>query len=675
MTASGRAAAVHRPPRTGLVALALVVVTWLVFAGAGSHEFVNYDDPDYVTDNSHVRAGLSGENVGWALTAHVASNWHPLTWMSHMIDVSLFGQNPQGHHATSVLLHGLNAGLAFWALLRLTGAVWRSAGVAAVFALHPLRAESVAWIAERKDVLSGLFFFLCLWAYARYAEQRRHGQPAWRWYGLAVGSLALGLMAKPMLVTVPCLLLLLDVWPLRRTSGNGNTRPSEDWPRLVAEKIPFLLLAVGSSIVTYIVQRDSGAVTDALSRSARLANAVVSIPRYVGKLVWPSGLAALYPHPGHWSIFVVVLALLFLGGLTVLVIQQRAARPWLAVGWLWFVGMLVPVSGVVQVGLQSMADRYTYLPAVGFALAGVWCLAEWLGPARQAWGALLAAFALLTVAQVRVWRNSVTLFHHTVAVAGEGNYLAYDNLGIALGHAGDPEGAIASYRRALEIRADYPNANNNLARALAERGRLPEALELYRRALRVKPEQIEIHNNFANALSDAGAIDEAIEHYQFVLAREPGHVNARNGYAVALAMKDRLPEAEAAFRQVLCEDPANVTAFSNLGNVCALLGRRDEAALLYQRAMAAQPNDPRTPYNLANVLVELGRTAEAIGQYQRAVALAPVNPDAHAAWGHALARLGRRDEALQHLRLALQQQPGHPQATAWLAALTGTAPP
>ena len=673
------------------IGAALFVLTALLFARACGNGFVNYDDPDYVTANPHVQAGLGTAGARWAFTAETASNWHPLTWLSHMLDVSLFGRNAGGHHATSVLLHALSAALAFAALRRLTGALWTSALAAALFAWHPLRVESVAWVAERKDVLSGVFFFACLWAYAAYAERRRAAQPCAAPYVSLLVGFALGLMAKPMLVTLPCVLLLLDFWPLRRFGGAlspvATANPAADlvarpepFSFLVLEKLPLFALAAASCFVTYHAQSAGGAVTAALSFDARVANAVVSVGRYLGLFLWPSNLAVLYPHPGHWPAGRIAVGIGIIVAFSWLSWRQRQHRPWILIGWLWFLGMLVPVIGLVQVGLQSIADRYTYLPGIGLELAVLWTAREFfrrdparsLGTSQRATSlagiGVLGGFALLTFAQLGVWKDSLTLFTHTIAVAGEGNYLAYDNRGIAWGDRGEVDKAVADYEHALAIRPDYPNANNNLGRVLAERGQLDAAIAHYRTALARAPAMLEVHNNLANALSDAGRLDEAIEHYQFVLQRNPNHVNALNGYGVALASKGQLAEAEREFRHVLEIEPDNTSAISNLGNVYAISGRRAEAEKLFERSLTLHPDAPRTLYNLGNVLSAKGDLSAALDMYLRAVKLAPTNPDAHAAAGLTLLRLGRSREAIPQLETALQLRPNSPQIQQWLEA-------
>ena len=649
--------------RSVWISIVLFVGTAVLFWRTAGHDFVNYDDPDYVTANEHVKRGLGVATVTWAFRSGEASNWHPLTWISHALDVSLFGLDPRGHHVTSVILHAINAVLAFVVLRRLTGAMWTSALAAALFAWHPLRVESVAWVAERKDVLSGTFWFLTLWAYARYAQEGR----AARWYFAGLAAFALGLMAKPMLVTLPCVLLLLDAWPLRRMTR-------ENFSRMVAEKTPFFALAVGSSAVTYLVQQAGGSVSVELGLGARLANAAVAAACYLGKFLWPVDLAVLYPHPGYWPAATVAMCGAVVAGLTIVALWQRGTRPWLAVGWLWFLGTLVPVSGLVQVGLQSMADRYTYLPMLGVHIAALWTLRDWVGSvgarraATTAAGLALLGCAALTWRQLGVWKNSLTLFNHAIAVT-KNNYLAHNNRAIWLCDHGRMEEGIADYQRSLAIRPDYPEANNNLGRLLVQQGRAAEAVPMLRRALAGKPRSVEVRNNLANALSDAGALDEAIEHYEVILRQQPRHVNALNGLGVALAMKGRPADAKIAIEESRQVAPDNAAAHNNLGNVCSMLGLRTEAIAHYRRAAELKRDDAH-PLTLAGaLLLEEGKIAEAIAAYRAAVQRAPQDADARAWLGLALARSGEREEALRELQAALQLRPDHPQARTWLEAV------
>ena len=577
--------------------MALFGLTALLFSRAIGNDFVNYDDPDYVTENPRVEAGLNAAGIGWAFMSGEASNWHPLTWLSHMADASLFGDDPRGHHATSVVLHAVNAALAFLVFARLTGALWSSALVAALFAWHPLRVESVAWVAERKDVLSGMFWFLVLWGYAEYARRRgpSGGGGAGRWYAFSLVAFAFGLMAKPMLVTLPCVLLLLDAWPLQRLAGSkGAWRGT--LVRLVVEKLPFFALAAASSVVTYLVQKGGGSVSMALGWDARAANAAVALVRYLGKFLWPADLAVLYPHLGHWPGGVVLGCVLVVAALSAVAWWQRRRRPWIAIGWLWFAGTLVPVIGLVQVGLQSMADRYTYVPMLGIQLALVWTGRELArSPAARRAATVISVVALtagavLTWRLIGVWRNSFTLFDHAIAVT-HGNYLAYDNRGLHQFREGKVEEALADYRRALEINPTYLNAHNNLGYALAQQGRYAEAVATYRAALRSNPGHLEVRNNLANALADLSQLPEAMEHYEFVLAKDPSHVNALNGSGVALAMQQRLPEAKQRLERALQVAPDNPSAHHNLGNVYSMLGLKEEAQRHYRRA--TELNEPR----------------------------------------------------------------------------------
>jgi len=534
-------------------ALLLFALTLLLFARSCGNDFVNYDDPDYVTANPQVRAGLSLEGIRWAFTSGAASNWHPLTWLSHQLDVTLFGLNPRGHHATSVFLHALNAALAFLAFRRLTGAAGTRLVCAALFAWHPLRVESVSWVAERKDVLSGCLWFVTLWAYAVYTERRRPGGTgAGRWYAATLVAFALGLMAKPMLVTLPCVLLLLDGWPLRRAAA------VRDWLPLVREKLPFF--------------------------------ALVAVARYLGKVLFPVELAVLYPHPGTWPAPRVLAAGALVAACSALALWQLRRRPWIAVGWAWFLGALVPVIGLVQVGVQSMADRYTYLTVPGLQLAVLWTLRELLPrrPAAVLAGTALAAAAVLTWRQQGVWRDSETLFSHALAVT-ERNYVAHDNRGLHRQGQGRVDEALADYRASLAIHPGYLNAHNNLGHALARLGRPAEALPHYRAALAAQPAHPEVRNNLANALSDLGQLDEAMEHYAFVLARDPDHVNALNGSAVVLALRGQPAEARARLERSLRLDPANAGAHHNLGNVLSMLGDAAGAARHYARARELTP--------------------------------------------------------------------------------------
>jgi tetratricopeptide (TPR) repeat protein len=746
-----------------VVCLVLALITFAIYAPVVRNGFVDYDDSDYVVANPHVQGGLTLENIVWAFKTGHASNWHPLTWLSHELDCQLFGQRAGAHHLVNVMFHVANTLLLFLLLRRATAALGRSALVAAIFALHPLHVESVAWVSERKDVLSALFFLLTLWAYVRYADKTRGQQsssqkpqhsntPTLRiasnpsihqsinplipsraaplYYCLALFFFALGLMSKPMLVTTPFVLLLLDYWPLGRVSSpwsvasclnSGATRPDPDLRttdyglpavgsakagpgtasfNLFLEKVPFFLLSAASSVITFVVQRKGGAVSSltTLSVGARVANAVVSYARYLGKTFWPVNLSVLYPHPGHWPAWCVgastVLLLAIFAGVLILARQ----RPYLAVGWFWFVGILAPVIGLVQVGTQSMADRYMYLPLIGLSVAAVWGVAGVIwndadqteeGTARHdlasantqlpgdkprppAAGAIavaiLCACACLTSLQLRYWRNSETLFRHATEVTS-GNYLAYNNLGFYLSKRGRAAEAMRDYQKSLEINPSYADALNNYGFALAGQKRYREAIGYYEAALRVHPGNVEVENNFGNALSELGQLDAAVGHFLVALRQNPEHADAQNGLGITLAMQGKLDEAIGHFRAALRARPGYASAHSNLGNALAAQHKFAEATAEYEDALRLEPNDARSQNNLGNVLAEQGRLEEAIVRYTRALELNADNPEAHFNLGMALLRRGDRESALPHFTAALRLKPDYTEARKQLEAL------
>ncbi len=701
------------------LALLVLVLFWPALQGG----FVNYDDPDYLTANRQVQAGLTWASVQWAFTTGHASNWHPVTWLSHLLDWQLFGERPAGHHFTSILLHALNAALVFLAFRALTGTLWRSFAVAALFALHPLRVESVAWLSERKDVLSTAFWLLAMLAYAAYVKsaQRDRADAPGRsflvnpYYLLTAFCLALGLMAKPMLVTLPCVLLLLDFWPLRRTrfltaneaeasESKATLGPSEsgvasDLERrpparrepeqtsrragpeagvpLLVEKLPLFALVIASSVITFLVQRAGGAVSplSGLPLTARLANAVVSYARYLAKGLWPTDLAVLYPHPGHWPVAVVVGCGVLLAAFTVGALWLRRRQPWLAVGWFWYLGTLVPVIGIVQVGIQSMADRYTYVPMLGIALAVVWGAFE-LAARSQGWRAagavltvLYAALCLvLTREQITFWRDSETLFRRTVAVT-KNNYLAYNNLGFDFSSQGRLQEAREMYERSLAINPNYEEARNNLGYALAKLGRPAEAIPHYEAALRLKPTLAEAHNNLGNAFADLGRVDEAVARYRRALELNPEHADANNNLGIALAMQGQFDEAIQHLEKSLRLKPKNASAHGNLGNAYAVQRKFDDAARHYAAALELNPNDAQTHNNLGNILAEQGKLPEALAQYEQALKLQAQNPEAQFNLGMVLLRQSKPIEALPHFREALRLKPDYADAKRQLEAL------
>jgi Flp pilus assembly protein TadD len=576
--------------KSTLALILLVAVTCAVYLPVANHGFITYDDGAYVTENPHVRAGLTWDGVRWAFTTGHAANWHPLTWLSHMADWEAYGNKPGAHHLVSLAFHVVNLLLVFRILLLMTGAVWRSLVVAGLFALHPLHVESVAWVAERKDVLSACFGLLTLWAYCRYAA--RPG--LWR-YALALLLFALGLMAKPMLVTWPFVLLLLDWWPLGRwrrregevrrknpgvrsqESGVRSQNPVSSWGLLLLEKVPFLLLAVASSVVTFLVQRHGGAVAAMATwpLEMRVANAVIAYVAYLWKMVWPVNLAVMYPLPTAFSPELAAGAALFMGIVTLGVVWRARWQPYLAVGWLWYVGTLVPVIGLVKVGEARMADRYTYLPLIGVFVLVVWVVAEWAGRWRRgrlvaglAAMAVLVACGAVTVRQVGVWKSTVSVFEHAVA-AGEASATAYNNLGVDLADQGRFAEEIVQYRKGLRLDPYHIEILNSLGAALASQGRFDEAVVTLRKALRLNPEYAEAHSNLGAALASQGHLDEAIAHLERALRRQPDDAKARNNLGGALTLQGRFDEAIVQFNLALRLKPDYEDARKNLRRALA----------------------------------------------------------------------------------------------------------
>ncbi len=618
-----------------LVAVGLVAAVLVVFAQTATFEFVSYDDPLYLTENPAVRDGLTADSVRWAFTTFHATNWHPLTWLSHLVDVELYGFAPAGHHLTNVALHAAGAVLLFLAFARMTGQRWPRALVAVLFAVHPLRAESVAWVAERKDVLSTFFAAAVLLAWAGYVAR-----PTLRRYLLVAALFALGLLAKPMLVTLPCVLLLLDVWPLRRlpVAPLDGTRAG----RLVAEKLPLVVMAAASSAVTVLAQRDALGSLVELPLAARLGNALVAWVAYVGTSIAPIGLAVFYPHPvGGRPLWQPALAGLLLLAVTATVLLQLRRRPYLAVGWLWFAGSLVPVIGLVQVGSQAMADRYSYLPQVGLWLLLAWGLAELVErrPAltRAVVAGSLAALVVLMVAawrQTATWSSSVTLYQRALACT-TANWVAHANLAEVLLAAGRAEEGAEHARAALAINPQSPVAAALVGDAALRLDRPAEAVTAYR------------------AARDLGA-GGAVAAYRLGTAYR--------------ALGDRR-ETVAAYHAALALDPGFVPARTNLGVELLFARQSDEAAAVLCDPTAAAAADPLLHFNCGLALASLERLAEAAPRLRRATELNPAHAPSWRALAVVLDRLGRAGEAREAIVRALELEPGNREAAAFLAGL------
>lgn len=628
--------------RNQLIVLLLILATIAVYWHAKENTFVDADDPLYITENVHVRSGLTIDNAIWALTTGHAANWHPLTWLSHMVDCDLFGLNPGWHHLMSVLFHLVSTALLFLVLTKMTGQFWQSAFVAAVFALHPLHVESVAWAAQRKDVLAGLFCFITILVYTFYVEKRRKTD-----YLLVLFFFSLGLMAKPMLVTLPFLLLLLDYWPLRRyTISKENLRsgsPRQEHQQtphiwfLVKEKIPLLVLSTISSVITFIVQQRGGAVSSwsFLSLDSRISNALVAYIKYLGKTIWPVDLAAFYPHPlTSLPLWQPLAAGVVLIAISVLAIRTRRALPYLSVGWFWFVGTLVPVIGLVQVGEQSMADRYMYIPLIGLSIIMAWGTSDLLAKLVNrrtiltiAGCIVMVALMGLTHSQVSYWRDTLTLFDHAARVTTN-NYVALANIGTVFQSRGKMDTAIQYYERSLTLNKSYELARFNLAVALQARGENEKAIAQYLGALQLEPRNAAAHYGLATLLSERGQIQESANHYFKALQIEPEYWQAYYGLGVTFSRAGILDSAIIHFEKALELEPNYPYAHFQLGAAFHRKGQLVDAAIHYSRAIKLKPDYGAAYVNLGAVFHQQGRIAEAIEQYQLALRLNPENVEA-----------------------------------------------
>ena len=645
----------------GFISLLLALATLAVYFPVRNYGFVDYDDSGYFFSNPHVLAGLTWSSIHWAFTSSQCSNWHPFTWLSLMLDVTLFGASPAGPHLTNVLLHTANSILLFLVFLRLAGAIWRSAAVAMLFAIHPLHVESVAWISERKDVLSAFFGLLALLCYAHYVKLARDraggndshtrtaGNPhstesqgdanirptdkhwrvlaatsPWLFYCGSLFFFACGLMSKPMLVTLPCVLLLLDFWPLQRFNRSMLQR-------IVIEKIPFSLLTAASSVVTYLVQQKGGA-TDMLDNDPvlmRVANAFVSYARYLGKIFCPIHLAIPYPQPVRWPVLVVIFSAMLFAVLCATAVAARKRLPYVFIGWFWFAGMLIPAIGLVSVGTQAMADRYAYLPVIGILTAVVWGAGEmcrkWQLPRRTI--LILATLVFLICAlraqnQARVWENTGTLFGHAVAVT-KNNYIASVDLAFWYSKHDRVQDALKCYDDAMQM-----SSNDLTAISYSTHTRLPAALYCYYKALKLNPDDPDELYNIGNALAKRGNWDEAIRDYRHALQIDPGQPDVMNNLGFAFAKEKRYADAVTNFLAVLKLDPASADAHNNLASVLFAQGQYSQAAQEFRAALKLSPWDSRICVNLAGTCLYLAETNQAINYYRQALQLQPDNPQA-----------------------------------------------
>ena len=660
----------RREPRAwSWIGLVLVLAIVWLYAPVRDFPFITFDDPEYVTQNPGVRAGLGWAGVGWAFTEPHAANWHPLTWLSHMLDWSLYGPWAGGHHLTSVLLHALATLVLLAALVRLTRAPWESAVVAAAFALHPLRVESVAWVSERKDVLAAVAWVFAMLAYARYVERPRVGR-----YLVLAAAFATGLLAKPMVVTLPFALLLLDAWPLGRAAREG-------WRRLVVEKLPLFALSAVAAVVTYRVQASAGAMPSLEQQplAARCANALIAYATYLRRTVWPVGLAVFYPPAGAFEPTTVIGAAALLAAITGLGLWQWRARPYLLVGWLWYLGTLVPVIGIVRAGDQATADRFTYVPSIGLGLMAAWAIGELARRGdHQRWivtGAVVvvvASWSVRTGEQLGTWRDSRTLYQHALAVTSR-NHLAHGNLGLLLLEERRLDDAMAHFQAAVAARPASPKAHVNLGVGLASLGRRDEAIAEYETAVRLDPRLPVAHYNLGLELAERGRLDEAMGRYEEAIRLDPGYALPHVNLGLLLANRERLTDAIVHYRAALALDPSLPAAYNNLAVALERTGAIDDALEAYRAAVRLQPDDPRARFNLGAVLLGNGKPSEAVAQYREVVRLDPSIAEAHAALGEALEASGDRAGAEAAFLHALERRPDWPAVRARVSALRASA--
>jgi protein O-mannosyl-transferase len=606
----------------------VLIITLGVFMQVGNHTFITFDDPLYVTNNPHVKGGLTGRNIVWAFTTTAASNWHPLTWLSHLMDVELFDLSPRGHHLTSVFIHTASVLLLFLLLMRMTGAPGQSLFVAAIFALHPLHVESVAWVAERKDVLSCFFWLLTLHFYVEYV---RHQEG--KYYLLALLSFVAGLMTKPMLVTLPLIMLLLDYWPLNRlrTKTPRETPWGSSALPLLKEKIPFFLLSALSALMTLYAQATGGAIKslEAIPLLPRTQNALIAYMKYLGVTIWPMDLAVFYPFPSSLPLWQVLASFLLVLLVSATAIRFGRSYPYLLAGWFWFLVTLLPVIGLIQVGGQSMADRYTYIP-----LTGLFVLCGWLVPdLMRGWryrqpvlavlaGIVIFASTVATWRQVGYWKDDITLYEHTLQVT-TGNYVIHNNYGIALADQGKSDEAILEYRKALQICPKSAVAHVTLGAALANQGNLVEAIGHYNEALKIIPDYELAHANLGRALVKIGRDDDAMTHYEAALKSDPAFADVHLNLAILLMKKREYNGASEHYEAYRRLDPFSAKGPINMGVASAQEGRMQEAARYFGDALRIDPKSVEAHFNLGILLAKQNRRKEALSHFSEVLILRP----------------------------------------------------
>ncbi len=666
------AAVSHKPWQIAAVCLVLAVVTIVAFRGVRNNDFLTYDDMDYVAQNLHVQQGVNMQSIAWAFTTFHCSNWHPLTWISHMVDWSIYGNNPAGHHMTNVCLHAVNAVLLFLLLLYMTGYSGRSAMVAFLFALHPAHVESVAWIAERKDILSAFFWFAALLAYAWYARR-----PSWKRYLLVACCFACGLMSKPMVVTLPFTLLLLDYWPLRRITLARETRAhwfSSFW-KLCVEKWLFFIMAAISSVITFIAQRAGHSVAElqSLPLWVRFCNAAINYCRYARITFWPHPLTAYYYYDlTHVQITAGVLSAIVLVAVSAVCWRLRKRRPYCLIGWLWFLGTLVPVIGFVQVGEQIMAERYTYIPLIGLFIAVVWLAGDAVASypkirvvTQLLAAAVIVACAVTAYAQVKVWKNTVTLFSHALEVDPRG---AAPNF--SLGMAYVMQGKLAEGQEYVERALIYNSTKPLILTYSAycmmqtmiqthDMRNLPLAGQRLEAVLRVYPEDRDALTDMALWSALMGRPMDEESYSRKALATHPGYLTAMLYLADALLAQNKLDEAAQAYHNALAIYPNNYNAHDSLGMVLDKQGLKQEAINEFRQSLAIKPDQAEAHSQIGRILTEMHQIPGAVEEFSQALRYEPANAEAHNDLGVALFQMGDYEKAALQFSAAVQIDPAY----------------
>lgn len=676
------AAATHKPWRIAAVCIVLAVVTLIAYRGVRNNDFLTYDDDVYVTNNPHVQQGLNPQSIEWAFTSFYASNWHPLAWISHMVDWSLYGKNPAGHHMTNVSLHAANAILLFLLLFYMTRYPGRAAFVAFLFALHPAHVESVAWLAERKDVLCAFFWFATLLAYAWHRRK-----PSWKRYTCVICGFACALMSKPMAVTLPFTLLLLDYWPLRRITFAPESRPQwfSSLFKLCVEKWPLFIMTAVSAVLTFMAQRSGGSVgsLQSLPLWVRLSNAAISYWRYVLITLWPNQLRVFYYHETeHIAVAAAVLAVIALLLVTALCWRIRKEKPYCLTGWLWFLGTLVPVIGIVQVGDQALAERYTYLPIIGLFIAVTWLAADAVANlpniriATQLIAvAIVAACTVKTYAQVKVWKNTVTLFTHVIEIDPRGE-IPNSSLGVAYERLEEPAVAEEYFERSLQYNPTWSLTLSYSALCLMQEEmqshnprNMPLARERLEKALTAAPNDPDVLSNMALWFALVNKPQDEEAYARKALAANPDSVTARLYLANALESQNKLDQAVQQYRQALALDPNNYISYNTLGMILDKEGLKQQALKEFQLSLGVKPDQAMAHSNIGRVLLETHQFPEAADEFTQALRFAPDDASTHNDLGVAMFQAGNYQQAAEQFSDAVKINPAYADARRNLAAI------